>query len=121
MYACPRCNEHKGAYWHIEDLPHIRLLHPGRDALTSHLREEPSGRLIGLTPEGQFFIERLRLNRAPLIAHRLRLRAGAAREAELASTRQRVAELERHIADLRAAVELTADQIHRLSVSKPRV
>jgi HNH endonuclease len=118
VYACPRCNEHKGAYWHLEDLPHIRLLHPGRDDLAFHLREEPSGRLIGLTSEGRFFIERLRLNRAPLVAHRVRLRAGAAREVELASARQRVAELERHITDLRAAVESTTDEIQRLSVPK---
>ncbi len=115
MYACPRCNEHKGAYWHIEDLPHIRLLHPGHDDLAAHLREEPPGRLIGLTPEGRFFIERLRLNRAPLVAHRLRLRSGATREAEIESARLRVVELERHITDLRATVESTTDEIHRLS------
>lgn len=74
--------------------------------------------MLGLTPEGQFFIEKLRLNRAPLVAHRLRLRAGAAREADLAAARERVAELERHIADLRAAVESTTEEIQRLSTPR---
>jgi 5-methylcytosine-specific restriction endonuclease McrA len=41
VYACPRCNEHKGAYWHAEDPPHLPLLHPGRDDLASHVREDP--------------------------------------------------------------------------------
>jgi 5-methylcytosine-specific restriction endonuclease McrA len=31
VYACPRCNEHKGAYWHVDDPPFMRLLHPGRE------------------------------------------------------------------------------------------
>jgi cell division protein FtsB len=44
----------------------------------------------------------------------------AVREAELASARQRVADLERHIADLRAAVEETADEIQRLSKPSSR-
>jgi len=121
VYACPRCNEHKGAYWHTaKDLPRIPLLHPGRDDLASHIREDPSARLVGLTPVGQFFIERLHLNRAPLVAHRLRLRAVSARESELAATRQRVADLERHISELRAAVESTADEIHRLSTPRSK-
>ena len=118
VYACPRCNEHKGAYWHAEqDFPQIPLLHPGRDDLTSHVREDSSAHWVGLTPEGRFFIERLRLNRAPLVAHRLRLRANSAREEELEAARQRVTDLERHIAELRAALESTADEIHHLSTS----
>lgn len=120
VYACPRCNEHKGPYWHTEDPPHIPLLHPGRDDLACHLQEDSSGRLSGLTSEGRFFIERLRLNRAPLVAHRLRLRAAAVREAELASARRRVADLERHIAELRADAESTTEELHRLSTPKRR-
>jgi cell division protein FtsB len=58
------------------------------------------------------------LNRPPLVAHRLRLRAASAREAELVSARQRVVDLERHIAELRAAVESTADEIHDLSAPR---
>jgi hypothetical protein len=71
-----------------------------------------------VTPEGAFFIERLRLNRAPLVARRLRVRAGAARDAELDAARERVRKLEERIADLRAAVELTGDMIQTRSSSK---
>jgi hypothetical protein len=101
-------------------MPHIPLLHPGREDLAFHVREDSSAHLVGLTPEGRFFIEKLRLNRAPLVAHRLRLRAMSAGEAELASARQRVADLERHIAELRAAVGSTADEIHRLSTPRSK-
>jgi hypothetical protein len=117
VYACPRCNEHKGSYWH-DDPPHVRLLHPGVEDLTLHLRQGEDGRLAGVTPEGAFFIEKLRLNRAPLVAHRLRVRAGAARDAELDAARERVRNLEGRIADLRATVELTGDLIRRRSSPK---
>ena len=64
---------------------------------------------------GTFFIEKLRLNRPPLVAHRLALRAAAARDTELETARQRVAELEQRIAHLREDVETTAGEIHRRS------
>jgi hypothetical protein len=51
VYACPRCNEHKGSYWHEEHPPHVPLLHPGRHDLALHLRECTDGRLVGLTAE----------------------------------------------------------------------
>jgi hypothetical protein len=35
-----------------------------------HVREGDEGGLSGLTPEGQFLIERLRLNRPALVAYR---------------------------------------------------
>ncbi|MFS8067844.1 MAG: HNH endonuclease [Byssovorax sp.] len=118
VYACPRCNEHKGAYWHDADPPHIRLLDPGRDDLTLHLRGSADGRLAGVTPEGAFFIEKLRLNRAPLIAHRVRAQVSAARAAELDEVREQVRALEQRIADLRGAVESTGDAIQRRSSPK---
>lgn len=115
VYACPRCNEHKGPYWHEVDPPHVRLLDPGRDDLTLHLRESDDGRVSGITAEGLFFIEKLRLNRAPLVAHRLRAKIGTMRAAELDEARQRVRALEQRITDLRAAVESTGDAIQRRS------
>jgi len=118
VYACPRCNEHKGPYWHDDDPPHIPLLHPGRDDLTLHLRGGDDGRLVGLTPGGAFFIEKLRLNRAQLVAHRLRLRAAAAHAVELDDARERVRDLEQRIAGLRAAVESAADEVQRRSSPK---
>ncbi|MDE0426972.1 MAG: HNH endonuclease [Candidatus Poribacteria bacterium] len=75
VYCCPRCNEHKGAYWHEVQIPHLRLLHPLEDNLTLHLREQQNAELIGETPEGAFYIQRLRLNRPQLIEHRRRKHA----------------------------------------------
>ncbi len=118
VYACSRCNEHKGSYWHEEDPPHIPLVHPGRDDLTRHLRGREDGSLLGLTPEGKFSIEKLCLNRAPLVAHRLRSRAVAIGAEELDAARDRVRELEQRIARMRAAVESTAEEIQRRSSSK---
>jgi len=118
VYACSRCNEHKGPYWHDHDPPHLRLLHPGRDSLTLHLAGGADGRLVGLTPEGAFFIEKLRLNRAQLVVHRVRLRAAATHAADLDAARERVRELEQRIARMRVAVESTADEIQRRSSPK---
>lgn len=113
VYCCVRCNEHKGAYWHEQDPPHIRLLHPGQDDLTQHLRSHVDGHITGVTAEGEFFVQRLRLNRAPLVAYRRARWSEAARAAELVATRRRIGELERTILDLREALESTADEIER--------
>lgn len=67
VYCCQRCNLYKGNYWHEVDPPRIRLLHPLRDALDAHLHEREEGVLVGDTPEGRFYIERLRLNRPSLV------------------------------------------------------
>lgn len=118
VYSCPRCNEHKGSYWHEHDPPHRPLLHPGRDDLTLHLRADDDGRLTGRTLEGAFFIEKLRLNRAPLVAHRLRLLTDAARAEELDAARERTRKLEQRIVRLRAAVESTAGEIQQRTSSR---
>ena len=68
VYACHACNEFKGEYF--GETEETRLLHPLRDDLTQHLREEPDGTLRGITPAGQRYIEVLRLNRPPLVLHR---------------------------------------------------
>lgn len=114
VYCCARCNEYKGAYWHEQDPPHVRLLHPGLDDLKQHLRPNDDGHVTGVTPEGEFFVQRLRLNRPQLVAYRLTRRSEAARAAELLATRRRIGELERMILDLRTALESTADEIERL-------
>jgi hypothetical protein len=115
VYSCARCNEHKGAYWHEQDPPHVVLLHPGHDDLTQHLRESDDGRVAGLTREGEFFVQRLRLNRPQLVAYRRTRRSEAELTAELATTRRRIEALERTVLDLRAALESTADEIERRS------
>jgi len=71
VYACPACNRYKSAYWPAADAPeHLRLLHPGRDDLATHIVETVSGRLVGLTARGWFHIRWLHLNRALLISFR---------------------------------------------------
>lgn len=69
VYCCPACNRIKGDFWPVH--PAVkRLLHPLREVLAEHLQEEADGRLLARTETGAFHIERLRLNRPPLIAHR---------------------------------------------------
>ena len=118
VYACPRCNEHKGSYWHEDDPPHVPLLHPGRDELELHLREGTDGRLVGLTTQGTFFLEKLRLNRAPLVAHRLQLRAVATQREALEAARARVRELEQRISRMRADFDSTVEEIQRETASE---
>jgi hypothetical protein len=69
VYCCPACNRIKSDFWPTYPTSR-RLLHPQRDVMTEHLREDPDGRLIALTETGAFHIERLRLNRPPLVALR---------------------------------------------------
>jgi len=91
VYCCTRCNRYKGDFWPTtEDLAAgHRILHPQRDDLTPHLREEADGRLSGLTVTGQFHIQRLRLNRPGLVALR-------SRRQKMAQLRQLVEELAQH-------------------------
>ena len=77
VYACIRCNQHKGKFIPeaTDTEQELHLLHPLQDNLTLHLYEDKrTGRLEGLTRTGIFHIEALRLNRSALIAHRLRRR-----------------------------------------------
>ncbi len=71
VYACPACNRNKASYWPLADAPsHMRLLHPLVDDLNMHMTLLQDGQLVGLTPQGWFHIEWLRLNRPQLIAVR---------------------------------------------------
>lgn len=68
IYACHACNEFKGDYY--SPIDETRLLHPLRDDLTVHLRQGDEGALVGTTAAGIRYIERLQLNRPPLIHYR---------------------------------------------------
>ena len=118
VYCCARCNEYKGAYWHEYDPPHVRLLHPKQDDLTQYLHESDDGRVVGLAAEGEFFVQRLRLNRPQLVAYRRARQVEARLAAELAASRRRIEELERAVIDLRGALESTADEIERRSAGR---
>ena len=107
VYACFRCNLHKGAFVPSEAqrAQGLRLLHPLRDALHEHLRENgTTGRLEGSTPMGMFHIETLHLNRAELTAHRRRRWTDAALLAELDQSRAENVERREFIQHLRAQV-----------------
>jgi len=75
VYACFRCNTYKGDYIPTPaDIQHARrVLHPLRDPLSFHLREnEQTGWLEPLTDTGRFHVLLLRLNRPQLVEHRFR-------------------------------------------------
>ena len=114
VYCCARCNEYKGAYWHEQDPPYVRLLHPGQDDLEKHLRTSSDGHVTGVTPEGEFFVQRLRLNRPQLVTYRRMRWSETELTAELQETRRRINELEQTVRQLRTALESTADEIARL-------
>lgn len=117
VYCCPTCNRLKGDFWPAGDpsATHRRLLHPKRDDLATHLREEANGRLTALTEIGAFHINRLRLNRPPLIALRRARRESTRLRRELAEMRKERAHLQERIAALeRELVEVLA-QLTRLS------
>jgi len=76
LYCCARCNQYKLDYWPTQpDAP--SLLNPRREPAAQHLLELDDGTLYPLTAIGVFTLERLRLNRPPLVAHRLRKRQQA--------------------------------------------
>jgi len=71
LYCCHRCNQYKSDYWPTTstDKP---LWNPRREQRDQHMVLLADGTLYPTTPIGSFTIRRLRLNREPLIAYRLR-------------------------------------------------
>jgi len=116
VYCCPTCNRLKGDFWLLGNLPvtHARLLHPKRDDLSAHLREDVEGRLVALTETGTFHIERLRLNRPPLIALRRSRQQRATLWQELKLAQEEQAQLQERIASLERLLEETRAQLARL-------
>ncbi|MCO6490286.1 MAG: HNH endonuclease [Phaeodactylibacter sp.] len=71
IYCCNRCNLYKLDYFPASADGPV-LWNPGQEPFSTHFIELDDGRLHPLTPTGAFTINRLRLNRQPLIAYRLR-------------------------------------------------
>ena len=113
VYCCPRCNQHKGAYWHEVHPPHIRLLHPLDDKLTQHLFEQQDAQFLGQTPEGVFYIQRLHLNRPQLIAHRLQKREVQKRLDKIDELHQRLRDLQQQMVHTYSIFQETMDEIER--------
>ncbi|NCC33474.1 MAG: hypothetical protein EOM24_15875 [Chloroflexia bacterium] len=71
VYCCVRCNQYKSDYWPIQ--PHDPpLWNPRSEPRTEHMLSLADGTLYPISPCGTFTIRRLRLNRPPLVAYRLR-------------------------------------------------
>ncbi len=71
LYSCHRCNQYKADYWPAQPDDPV-LWNPRQESLDIHLLTLADGTLYSLTPTGAFTLKRLRLNRPPLIAYRLR-------------------------------------------------
>ena len=72
VYCCSSCNRLKEGFWNPDPKSPRRVLHPQRDDVALHVAQGKDGRLRPLTETGAFHIRRLRLNRPPLVALRLR-------------------------------------------------
>ena len=71
IYACPRCNQYKGDYWPTSP-EQPNLWNPRSETRQVHFLTLADGILYPITPTGEFTLRRLRLNRPPLVAYRLR-------------------------------------------------
>jgi hypothetical protein len=93
LYCCQRCNQYKSDYWpaSADDVP---LWNPRQEQSSAHMLPLADGTMYPLTPIGAFTIQRLRLNRPPLIAHRLQRQANAADRRLLAELREMIMLLE---------------------------
>ena len=79
LYCCGRCNQHKLDYW-PSGPDDLLLWNPLREPFSKHFLELDDGTLQPLTATGAWTLERLRLNRPPLVDHRLRRSRQRARE-----------------------------------------
>lgn len=71
IYCCMSCNQYKLNYWQEQPSDPI-LWNPRTEAFSEHFLQLEDGILHPLTATGQFTIKRLRLNRPPLVAYRLK-------------------------------------------------
>ncbi len=113
LYCCQRCNQYKSDYWPTSaDEPW--LWNPRSEPRTTHMLVLADGTVYPLTPIGMFTIRRLRLNRPPLIAYRLRQQTQTEEVRLLAEFRELVTLLEqlqqRHAALLEEQRALLEEQ-----------
>lgn len=119
LYSCQRCNLYKSDYWprKAADIP---LWNPRAERREQHLLALADGTLYPISESGEFTIRRLRLNRPPLVAHRLRSYQSAEEARLLAELRQLVALQEglqrQHAQLLKEQQELLEQQRDLLSI-----
>jgi hypothetical protein len=87
---------------------------PKRDDLSVHVREEGNGGLTALTEMGAFHIERLRLNRPPLVALRRARQKMAQLQRQLTAAQEERIRLQERIAALERELEEVLIQLSRL-------
>ncbi len=93
IYCCMSCNQYKLDYWHEQPNDPI-LWNPRTEAFAEHFLQLEDGTLHPLTATGRFTINRLRLNRPPLVAYRLKQAKRAEQTRLLAQYRDLVQMLE---------------------------
>jgi uncharacterized protein (TIGR02646 family) len=113
VYCCTTCNRFKGDYWPASDAFPL-LFHPQRDDLSEHLREEDDGRITPLSERGAFHLERLRLNRPPLVALRRARQNNARLLSELTFLRSEQDEMRKQLAARDEEIKQILDQLSRL-------
>jgi hypothetical protein len=116
VYCCSMCNRLKGDFWPAGALEQTqrRLLHPQRDPMPIHLQQEMDGRLKALTETGLFHIDRLRLNRPPLVALRRARQRTRQLQIALTSAQEERKRLQAKITLLEGELEKVLEQLARL-------
>ncbi len=71
LYCCVRCNQYKADYWPAAQNDPV-LWNPRQEPVSTHFLTLANGTLFPITATGTFTLKRLRLNRPPLVAYRLR-------------------------------------------------
>lgn len=113
VYCCTTCNRIKGDFWAVST-DEKRLLHPQRDDLDLHLRQDSDGLLTGLTETGKFHLTRLRLNRPPLTALRRTRIANALLREQLKQAQVAQRLLTEHLQTIDEKIERIYEEIIRL-------
>ena len=117
VYACFRCNVNKGMALPFlpSTPPQQQILHPLRDDISAHIREDTAtGLLTPWTDVGRFHIALLDLNRLGLVRHRQRNYAIAAMEIERDVARQAQAEQERVITSQSEYIRVLEGLVRRI-------
>ncbi len=114
VYCCTTCNRLKNDFW-ADLTSEKRLLHPQKDDLSLHLRQESDGLLTALTETGEFHLTRLRLNRVPLVALRQARAENTRLREELEQAKANQKSLNESLRHLDNEIERIYEEIIRLS------
>ena len=114
LYCCVRCNLHKADYWPKSPADPV-LWNPRNEQIADHFLILTDGTIYPTTSVGAFTIARLRLNRPPLVAHRL----GKLKRQETESLLQRQREIIRTLEQLTTQQSIVLDE-NRLLLEEQR-